>query len=93
MSRRDKRIRVSERTLGLIREEHPNVMDTIALEELVQHYFRLKDRNKLIEEALEEEVRRSRRFKNKSDKRDKVIAWMIVSAVATALFALFAAFA
>ena len=91
--KRDKRIRVSERTLGIIREEHPNIMDTVALEELVKNYLRLKDQNKLIEEAFEDAVRRSRRFKNKSDKRDRIIAWMIVSAVATVLFALFAAFA
>ena len=84
---------VSERTLGIIREEHPNIMDTVALEELVKNYLRLKDQNKLIEEAFEDAVRRSRRFKNKSDKRDRIIAWMIVSAVATVLFALFAAFA
>ena len=87
--KRNRRISISDNILELIKKEHPETRNPVALEEIVRHYFRLKHQVGLYQKTLDDEAQRRRKLQAMCDKRDKIIAWIIASVVAIGSAALF----
>ena len=87
--KRNRRISLSDNTLELIQKAHPETRNPVALEEIVQHYFRLQNQVGLYQKTLDDEAQRRRKLQAMCDKRDRIIAWIIASMVAIGSAALF----
>ena len=87
--KRTKRISISDNTRELIQKAYPKLRSTVGLELLVQRYFRLQDQVDLYQKTLDDETQRRRKLQAMCDKRDKIIAGIIIAIVATGLMGIF----